>query len=340
MMGTFDKMMNQLGQLNGQSVAMTLEPDSEGYFDRQCPATDCQFRFKVLLSDWKTLFKDEQVYCPQCRHESTADNWFTVEQREQVFGQLRNYVRGHVATALQKAAVEANRQWPSDSWLKMTVSVKGPIAKHVFVPISAQDAFTLKVECNQCTAHYAVIGSAFFCPNCGHNSAEQTFGNTLRKVGAKLDNIELVREAFTKSGQLDEGQLVALSLVETALSDCVSALQRLCEELFRRHFPNETAPFNIFQRIEPASELWRRKIGAGYEDWLSDAQLQDMKMLYQRRHLLAHSEGMVDDKYLQKSQDNSYKAGQRIVVKEKDVRALIDYVSTIANGLKGAIASV
>ena len=64
-----------------------------------------------------------------------------------------------------------------------------------------------------------------------------------------------------------------------------------------------------------------------------------MKMLYQRRHLLAHSEGMADDKYLQKSQGNSYKPFQRFVVKEKDVGMLIGYVSTIASGLKDALAN-
>jgi uncharacterized Zn finger protein (UPF0148 family) len=336
-MGTFDRMMNQLERLNGQSVAMALKTDANGYFDRQCPALECQFRFKVLLTDWKSLFKDEQVFCPQCRHESTADNWFTSEQTEQIFGQLRNYVRGHVADALQEAAAAANRRWPSESWLKMTISVKGPAHKHIFVPVTAREAFTLKIECNQCLAHYAVIGSAFFCPNCGHNSAEQTFDDALKKVGAKLDNLGVIREAMATANQLDEGELVVRSLTETALSDCVSALQRLCEELFRRHFPSEAAPFNVFQRLDDASELWSRKLGAGYDNWLSDAQLQEMKVLYQRRHLLAHSEGMVDDKYIQKSQDTTYRAGQRIVVKEADVRKLIGYVSTIANDLKNSL---
>ena len=60
-------------------------------------------------------------------------------------------------------------------------------------------------------------------------------------------------------------------------------------------------------------------------------------MLYQRRHLLAHSEGMVDDRYLQKSQDTAYKAGQRIVIKEKDVRVLMGYVRIIADNLKGSM---
>ena len=326
-------------EMNGQQLPMQIETDADGYFDRECPAPECLFQFKVLLKDWKDLFKDEQVFCPLCRHEAPATQWKTTEQVSQIRSQAKKYVNGVLGKALRDGAEKANQNTPKNGFITIKVSFTGSVSQHIFIPIAAKEAFTLKVECSQCSAHYAVIGGAFFCPNCGHNSAEQTFDDALRKVGAKLDNTDLIREAFTKANQLDEGELVARSLVETALSDCVSALQRLCEELFRRHFSTETASFNIFQRIEDASELWRRKIGVGYDNWLSDVQLQEMKVLYQRRHLLAHSEGMVDDKYLQKSQDNSYKAGQRIVVKEKDVRMLITYVSAVASGIKSALTS-
>lgn len=339
-MSGFDEMFDRLESLNGHQVKLQIKMDADGYYDRECPSPDCLFQFKVLYSDWSTLFKDEQVFCPMCRYEATAKHWATSEQNDQIGSQGIAYATSFINKAIHDGVADANKNLPKEGFITMSLSFSSSTAQHVFVPIEAKESFTLKVECSQCSAHYAVVGGAFFCPNCGHNSAEQTFDDALRKVGAKLDYTALVREAIKNANQLDEGELVARSLVETALSDCVSALQRLCEELFKRHFPSEGAPFNVFQRIDEASALWRRKLGIGYENWLSDAQLQEMKMLYQRRHLLAHNEGMVDDKYLQKSQDNSYKAGQRIVVKEKDVRTLIDYVSTIASGLKGAIVGV
>ena len=339
MKGMFDEAIRRMKELNGQQLSIPIEVDADGYLDRECPASDCLFQFKVLAIDWKNLFKDEQVYCPFCRHEAPAKSWATTEQAEKLSNQANKYISGVLNQALRQGAAEANRQWPSNSWIKLTVSVTGTAPQHIMVPIEAKEALTMKVECEQCSAHYAVLGGAFFCPNCGHNSAEQTFNDAIRKVGAKLDNTALVREAFAKAKQLDEGELVVRSLVETALSDCVSALQRLCEELFRRHFPSATVPFNVFQRLDDASELWAGKLGVGYNNWLSALQLQEMKLLYQRRHLLAHSEGIVDDKYLQKSQDTSYKVGQRIVVKERDVKRLMDYVKAIVNGLKYSLSN-
>ena len=48
-----------------------------------------------------------------------------------------------------------------------------------------------------------------------------------------------------------------------------------------------------------------------------------LNILFQQRHLLAHCEGIVDQKYLDNSVDKAYKLGQRIVVNRKDVTDLV-----------------
>jgi hypothetical protein len=54
-----------------------------------------------------------------------------------------------------------------------------------------------------------------------------------------------------------------------------------------------------------------------------------MNTLFQRRHLLSHSEGLVDEKYLKRADDLTYKLGQRIVVKENDVNELLKLIRKI-----------
>ena len=49
-------------------------------------------------------------------------------------------------------------------------------------------------------------------------------------------------------------------------------------------------------------------------------ELNELNILYQKRHLLAHNEGMVDESYIKKSGDQFYKVGQKIVVKPKVLR--------------------
>ena len=58
-----------------------------------------------------------------------------------------------------------------------------------------------------------------------------------------------------------------------------------------------------------------------------------MNMFFQRRHLIEHNNGMVDQKYVDKSGDNSYVIGQRLVVKESDAYALLAIIKKLAKGL-------
>jgi len=71
-----------------------------------------------------------------------------------------------------------------------------------------------------------------------------------------------------------------------------------------------------------------------YQDWLSKNEYQELNILFQKRHLLAHSEGIVDEKYIQKSGDSNYKIGQKIVVKEKDIKTIVTLINKIVNEIR------
>lgn len=42
-------------------------------------------------------------------------------------------------------------------------------------------------------------------------------------------------------------------------------------------------------------------------DWLNEEDFNNLNISFQKRHLLSHQEGMVDEKYLQKTKDEKYK---------------------------------
>lgn len=56
--------------------------------------------------------------------------------------------------------------------------------------------------------------------------------------------------------------------------------------------------------------------------------------MFQRRHILEHNNGFVDERYIQKSFDTHYKIGQRLVVKDEDVIQLIVIIKKMSEGLK------
>lgn len=59
-----------------------------------------------------------------------------------------------------------------------------------------------------------------------------------------------------------------------------------------------------------------------------------MRLLFQRRHVLSHRQGLVDQTYIDRSGDTTYAVGQRLVVRDADVLELADLLGKLAAGLK------
>jgi hypothetical protein len=313
--------------------SVPLAKDRNGFIDRECPAEDCLFVFKVNCDDWEKLFRDEEVFCPQCRHSAPANTWNTHAQLQHLEEEARNYMEREVHKMLEGVARDFNQRQPRNSFITMSMKVSGGSYRSYVLPAPAIESFELCVKCAECGARFAVIGSAFFCPCCGHSSAEQMFDRSLEKTCAKFENVEKMRSLLEQAGQKNEAADICRSLVESCLSDLVGALQRLCEQLYSQLPQAKPAPFNAFQRLTQSSELWRNLIGEGYEEWLG-ADFDLLKKFYQRRHLLTHREGIVDQQYIERSGDKTYRVGQRIVVTPSDASQMQDLISKIATRLR------
>lgn len=327
----FEDLIKEINRINGQSVSVPIESDEKGYVDKQCPSEYCEFIFKVNSEDWLNIFKDEAVWCPLCRHEAPADQWFTTEQIEHAKNEALAAVQGQIHKALRSDAQAFNRKQPKNSFISMSMKVSGGIRRTQVIPAKAAELMQLEIQCESCASRFSVIGSAYFCPACGYNSVTRTFSDSLRKIKAKKESVNVVREALSKSRGKDEAELTCRSLIETCISDGVVAFQKYCEGMY---IPYGNAPFNAFQRLDKASDLWKKAIQKGFDAWLSDKEMNSLNILYQKRHLLAHNEGIVDSKYIQKSGDTSYKEDQRIVVLGRDIESLVNILEKLSKGIE------
>lgn len=242
------------------------------------------------------------------RHEAPADQWFTIKQVEHSKSEALTVVKGEINNALRSDAQKFNRRQSRNSFISMSMEVKGGTQRTYTLPAKAADVMQLEIRCDNCSARFAVIGSAYFCPACGANSVVRTYQDSLRTIRAKKDSEEIVQQALADAVGRDEAELTCRSLRETCLSDGVTAFQKYCEGLYE---PFGQAPFNVFQRIDEGSELWRSAVGKGFESWLTAQELSSFKVLHQNRHILAHNDGIIDQRYVEKSGDPTYKVDQR-----------------------------
>ncbi len=339
----FEDVIKELKKLEEPiNVGFPLTPDEKGFTDRECPREECRYVFKVKKEDWTNIFKNEAVYCPRCREEAPADHWWTTEQLEEARRQARDYMTTKVHRAihsgLSMGAEEFNRRQPRNSFIKLSLSITNRRPSNpVIVPLRARDAMEQEIQCEECSARFAVIGCAYFCPACGHNSVERTFDVSLNKAEGKLHNINTIRSALEAAGLEDEAENTSWSLIESCFSDCISAFQRLAGQLYIKMPDNPPPPRNAFQKLQQGSELWRSAIGQGYDDWLTPLELDRLNVLFQRRHLLEHTEGIVDQLYIDRSRDGSYRIGQRIVVTENDARQMLALVRKLADALRNRL---
>ena len=128
------------------------------------------------------------------------------------------------------------------------------------VSAAASGAMELKIACEKCSCRFAVIGSAYFCPACGHSSVDRMFDDSLRKIRAKKDNVEVVRQHIAAVGGRDEAELMCRTLIESCLQDGVTAFQRSCDGLYASTGTATPAPMNAFQRLAQDSGLWRARV--------------------------------------------------------------------------------
>jgi uncharacterized Zn finger protein (UPF0148 family) len=329
----FENLLRELKQLDETKISIPIETDENGFIDKECPDEECMFVFKVHEEDWKN-FKEESVFCPMCGNESISDNFWTTEQLNKAQKQVTKYIEGKIHKAMKDDAKSFNSRQSKKGFITMSMSVKGHTPQKLIMPIPSQEIFEQKINCENCDSRYSVIGSAFFCPCCGHNSVEQTFNNTINKIESSIKNIPAIRKALNEVSK-DQSENTCQTLIEKCLLDSVVAFQRYCDIMYTKHKNTKTKiPFNAFQKLDVGGDLWQEIFNESYKNWLTETEYKRLNILFQRRHLLQHTEGIVDEKYIIKSSDNKYKTGQRIVVKEKDAIELVNYIKILTNHIR------
>lgn len=333
----FDNILRELKKIEesgGISIPIQIPIDKDGYFDRQCPSDVCQVNFKVLLEDWKHKLIDAQAFCPICREEAKATEWNTPEQCEYIRQVGLSHIKSILEPALSQDATDFNRR-QRPGFITISMSYK-PGAPMLIVPISAAEELSQKFTCEQCGCRYSSLGAAFFCPACGHNSAESTFAQTIETVQKSLAALPAIREAVQTAADADAAKNTAREILENSIGRMVGAFQRIAEALFDRTPAAATTRRrkNVFQNVNEGSNLWRIATGKGYEDLLTSLEIEDLLRLFQQRHLLAHCEGIVDQDYITKSVDTTYVVGQRLVIKGGDVSRLAELVSKLTDEMR------
>jgi hypothetical protein len=325
----FKNLLRELDQLKGTtSIGVPIEADGEGYYDKECPAENCLFGFKVHGDDWTKLVRDEEVFCPACRYSAPSKSWYTRDQIERAREYAVKQLQGRINSAIRQDASDWNRRQPRNAFIKMTMDVRG-VSTPVLMPIAAADPMRLRTGCETCGCRYSYIGAAFFCPACGANSAHHTFRQTLATIRAAAGSGDILRQSLDP----DQAEVLSRSLLEKGFQDAVMSFQRLCEQLYAE-IPGAPGPRrNVFQNLDSGSDLWASAVGANYEQMVGSDAMRRLRTYFQQRHLIAHRQGIVDADYIARSGDSGYGVGQRLIISKSGVFDFVELIERLGTAI-------
>lgn len=313
------------------NIPITLQSGENGYFDRECPNENCLYQFKIKMKDWKEKVSDEEVHCPMCGHVDTSDKWWTQDQLEQMHEIASSYAMNYIQQELDKSFKSLERSTRRNKFIKITYK-PGKRVTFINNPIGQMPEWEKEITCEKCGTTYSVIGSAYFCPCCGYNSASSSFSESLDTIQKMLDSVEQMKALFSEKYDSDKAETMCRSMIEGSLGDCVSSFQKFAERRYTE-ITGKSVRVNDFQIVEKGSNLFCSAVGYGYEKWLSEDEIDMLKLYFQRRHLFEHNNGMVDEQYLSKAGDTDYAVGQRLIIRKSEVEEVLKTLKKLGAGM-------
>ena len=235
------------------TLSLPIELDNDGFLDRQCPWSECGRTFKVLDEDWNTKLSPAVAYCPFCGHEAEPSEFNTPEQLEYFREAAEAEVRRQLGLMLDGVARDFNRRAPKRGPLTMRMDASSP---RVSIPVqpTALDAMAMKINCDRCHCQFAVVGAGFFCPACGHNSADQTFDQA---IAASRNALAVLPSNADTIADPDARDTVSRQLIEAQIGNLVTAFQRFADVSYPRLPGYEKLPRqSAFQRLSDGDDLW------------------------------------------------------------------------------------
>jgi hypothetical protein len=288
-------------------IKVSLPTDENGLTGRECPNSECLGTFKIRFG---TGLKGENLpcHCPYCGHTAAQDDFWTQEQLA--------YIRSIAVNEVSKALRALTQDWDRDlrrrtknSFIKMSMEFKGG---HHPIQYYQEKQLETNVTCDVCTLEYSIFGVFAFCPDCGtHNSLQ-----ILNK------NLELVEKEIAFASTMEDAEL-AKRLIEDALENATSSFDGFGRATAIAYSHTATDPDQAkemsFQNIAGARKKVRVLFGFDLANSVDEDSWEFIVRCFQKRHLLAHKMGVIDEEYVKRAYDPQAVVGRKIAIAPNEV---------------------
>lgn len=294
----------------GNQFSIPITADEDGYLGRECPIEGCLGYFKITPGTG--VKRPAPCYCPYCGHKGESNTFFTQEQIEYA----KSIVLRQVTDALHKELKSLEFDHKPQGMFGIGLSLKVERLSPLPIRYYREKELETAITCDSCTLRYAIYGVFGWCPDCGvHNSLQ-----------ILVKNLELARKELALAATA-EAEL-ANHLIGDALENAVSAFDGFGRELLQRKSLQIR-----FQNLATARRTVQDALGFDFADPLRPDEWDTACCAFQKRHLLAHKMGVIDEDYILKANDPGAIVGRRVTLSPAEVEASISIVEALGRRL-------
>ena len=187
------------------------------------------------------------------------------------------------------------------------------------------------MHCNLCGRDYGVYAVALFCPDCGAPNVALHFRRETDLVSAQIEQAESLDPTNNE---------LAYRLLGNAHEDVLTAFEATQKIVFAylwsTHRPDEAAPNvrNDFQNVDKAKGRYAT-LGLDPFDQLDAEALAALELNIQKRHVIGHNLGMIDEKYSVLADDAQI--GTTVELLADDIRIFAGICLSVVQSLDDAI---
>ena len=287
--------------------------DEDGFFGRECPDEECLGYFKI--EPGTGLEGDElPCHCPYCGCVASHDHFWTQDQLEYAKSVALREAQKYVVGMLQDVFPPARPR--KNDFISISFEVK-PGAPLLLRQYREKELETVLV-CDSCGLRYAVYGVFAYCPDCGRHNSLQIL----------VSNLDLAARELHLADSLD--QPLADQLVSDALENAVSAFDAFARELFRECGDFDiaiTSGESLGSESDRSEGPCRGAVRASILPFPFEAnEWGDLVRAFQKRHLVTHKMGVIDESYIASTGDGTAVKGRKVALSAAEIESVLPLI--------------
>jgi Zn finger protein HypA/HybF involved in hydrogenase expression len=287
-------------------VPVFLVSDKEAFFGRTCPKCQGYFRTTKIA---------KVMHCPYCSIRANLIRFTTKNQLQFIDEVRKRFLAGFSGDEVKEIDLDAIAKVLPNNRPTWAYSEQ-----------RRQNSFT----CEKCENRYDILGEYGCCPKCGARNSLQVVTKYLDRLFAQFESADAnIADRSDRQIEWEKMTTRSISDFEAMARDIQKELIEVPMTPTRR---NEVKQIS-FQQILKARESLRGFFAIDLFESIGEDEQAFLNKMFNRRHVLTHNGGRVDQEYLDRSGDSSVELYEKIVVRSREIYRLIPLLKTIATNL-------